>query len=131
MPTPRTSKLKHSVRRGTRVLHYFMIHVAPKRGSRRSRWAGAYVSCWINFHLGDGALAVAKHYIRESGWAPRRVHEHNWPSHRDYRGHKSLQYFDEAMTGGCSFVYHLYRRNDSKWGARDARAVAAKHVRAD
>jgi hypothetical protein len=52
-----------------------------KEGPAAGNWRtadstrGAYVNCWIDFRLYEGALALAKFYIRKYGWQIRTVEE--------------------------------------------------------
>ncbi|MDX2218387.1 MAG: hypothetical protein SF172_05130 [Burkholderiales bacterium] len=91
-------------------LRYFVIlaYAGPKSGQPAN--VGAYVSCWVNFPSEDGALVVAKHYIRDAGWLAKRVIEQKWVQLQDSKGKDSMQYYQEAVADGCSFVFHLYKR---------------------
>jgi len=95
-------------------LNYFMMHAVPMKGSKSQKHGGAYVSCWVNFPHGEGALVLAKHYIRSAGWRFRRLQEHKWLTRSDHRGRKSLQYYDEAAKDGSSFVFDLYPKSEKK-----------------
>ena len=92
-------------RAGTRYsssgLHFFVIHA-------RKRSAGAYVSCWINFRLGEGALELAKFYVRNEGWRIRSVTEKRWIERVGDVPVGSRQYFKEAKKDGASFIFHRY-----------------------
>ena len=104
-------------RRKTRVtlaLHYFLIHANPLAGSRNTRHGGAYISCWVNYPHGEGALVLARHYIRNWGWRVRSVQEHRYPTRANYLGKPSLKYFDEAAADGSSFVFHTYPPGESR-----------------
>jgi len=87
---------------------YFMIHASPHPTSNNRMYGGAYVSCWVNYPHEEGALVLAKYYIRCSGWQCRKVHDRKWGRRSDYVGKKSLRYFDEAAKDGSSFVFHTY-----------------------
>lgn len=90
-------------------LHFFMIHAIPARKrSSEKKVGGAFVNCWINFPHVDGALCLAKYYLRTAGWRFRKLEEQKWITRNDFRGQKSLQYFDEAAIDGASFVFHQY-----------------------
>jgi hypothetical protein len=111
---PKSSKRPRAQSRQSARLHYFMMHVAPAPGSRFTRYGGAYVSCWVNFTHGEGALVLAKHYVRAEGWRIRKVEEHRFPSRNDYSRSPDLKYFDEASVDGSSFVYHRYPKRSSR-----------------
>jgi hypothetical protein len=101
------------VRRRSRAaagLHYFRIQASPAPGSANSRFTGAYISCWVNYPHGEGALVLAKHYIRGFGWRVRYVQEHRYPKRSDYARNPALKYFDEAAADGSSFVFHTYTK---------------------
>ena len=113
---PSTSKKPRSrtLSRQSPRLHYFMLHVGPARGSRFAKYGGAYVSCWVDFAHGEGALVLAKHYVRAEGWRIRKLEEHRFPSRNDYARSPNLKYFDEAVADGSSFVYHRYPKRSSR-----------------
>lgn len=72
--------------------------------------AGAYISCWVNYPHGEGALVLAKHYIRSLGWRVRQLQDHRYANRADYARNPNVQYFDEATSDGASFVFHTYPR---------------------
>ena len=92
-------------------MYWFLIHATPPRPSAHS--GGAYVTCWINFALQDGAELLAKHYISEAGWTPGDVEEVQIVERDHYAGEPELQYFDEAAKDGASFVFHTYPLDDA------------------
>ena len=106
-PSPKATSSQTRKNKGA-ALHYFRIHVSPKPGSRNSARGGAYISCWVNFPHGEGALVLAKYYIRGFGWRVRRVQEHLYPTRADYADSPNRKYFDEAAADGSSFVVHTY-----------------------
>ena len=91
-------------------LHYFRIHANPSPGSRHRRRGGVYVSCWIDFPLREGALVLAKYYVRQEGWRVRSVQDQRWVTRRQYARSPELKYYDEAAADGASFVFHTYPR---------------------
>ena len=107
----------------SRSLHYFMIHCKPAPGSANARHGGAYLSCWVNYPHDEGALALAKFYLRHFGGRVRRVEEHRMPTRRDYLRKPELRYFDEAIADGACFVPHVYPKK-----RRLLRAARRKHV---
>ena len=105
----------------TRGLHYFLIHAHA-----RQKRDGAYVSCWIDFRLQEGALLLAKHYIRDAGWTVRSVQEHRWFRDVSVVQEDSRKYYREAERGGASFVFHKYVRSKTPTAKRK---VAKKWTR--
>jgi hypothetical protein len=99
----------------TRGLHYFLIHAH----ARRKRDA-AYVSCWTDFRLQEGALLLAKHYIRDAGWTVRSVQQHRRFSDVSVVQVDSRKYYREAERGGASFVFHTYVRSKTPTAKRKA-----------
>ena len=83
-------------------LHYFLIHAHAK-----DRAEGAYVGCWVNFRLYEGALLLARFYVRDAGWKIRSVDEHRWYELADVPA-AGRRYFKEAKKDGASFVFHRY-----------------------
>jgi hypothetical protein len=89
---------RRSAKRG---LHFFTI-LAFKNGT------GAFVNCWIDFSLYEGALTLAKFYIRQEGWRIRTVEKHRWIDGPEEVVRGAVRYFKEAKRDGASFVYHRY-----------------------
>jgi hypothetical protein len=92
-------------------LHFFTILAFRRRrpGTREHlRLGGAYVNCWIDFRLYEGALALAKFYIRQEGWRIRAVEAHRWIDGPNEVARRSVKYFREAKRDGASFVFHRY-----------------------
>ena len=93
-------------------LHYFMILASQKQRSgtspRRRRGVGVYVNCWIDFKLYEGALILAKFYIRKQGWRIRTVEAHRWVDGPADVARGAVKYFREAKRDGASFVFHMY-----------------------
>lgn len=106
-----SSKSKNAPDSSWGGLRFFVIlcHAGPNSGQPAN--AGAYVSCWINYPAEDGALAVAKHYIRDAGWITKRLIDKKWIRASDeYQKDDVAQYYKEAVTDGSCFVFHLYKR---------------------
>ena len=94
-------------------MHYFVVH-AYSRGKR----AGAYVCCWINFRLYEGALLLAKFYIRKAGWTVRSLDSQSWFDDVSEVARDDRRYFREAQKDGASFVFHRYDKRRAKPGRR-------------
>ena len=126
MATKRRAKpLNAVIRTGRRAyakdgvhLFTFLAHRTQKARVRPGRQGGggAYVNCWINFRLYEGALAVAKFYVRRDGWRVRSVVDHRWINGRPDVPRGSVRYFREAQRDGASLVFYTYpiRRNNSR-----------------
>jgi hypothetical protein len=108
------STSKKANARRSKGLYYFVIHATPSQNSKYRKQGGAYVSCWVNFPHQEGALVLAKHYIQAAGWRFRALEERKWATRANYRGDKSLQYYDEAAKDGSSFVFHMYPKASKK-----------------
>lgn len=86
-----------------------MLSAKPKTGTAAAHdQSGAFVSCWINFPLADGAELLARHYVEEAGWEVESVEEVRETGREFYDGQPELQYMIEAEERGASFVWHLY-----------------------
>ena len=85
---------------------YFFTLLAHSQRSRQ----GAYVNCWINFRMYEGALVLAKYYVRNAGWSVRSVTDYRWLNGPSDVPKGSLRYFREAKADGASFVFHFYPR---------------------
>jgi hypothetical protein len=93
-------------------LHFFVIRATPKeRKGRLRNIQGAYVSCWIDFWLHEGALHLAKFYIKQNGWKPSAVTEHLWINGPNEVASQKKRYYREAKKDGASFVFNMYAKN--------------------
>src|SRR5262245_55572139 len=101
-------------------LHFFTILAFNQREGARSRGRseGAYVNCWVNFRLYDGALVLAKFYIRKYGWRVRAVEGHRWINGPADLPRGSVRYFREALKDGASFVFNRYPSQRSRHRSR-------------
>jgi hypothetical protein len=95
-------------------LHHFVIHAVARKGNKAHPvGSGAYVSCWVNFRLYEGALELARFYVKEQGWSVQSVDSHTWlngPSHAQ-RG--TVRHYREALQVGASFVFHEYSAREA------------------
>lgn len=93
-------------------MYYFMIEATPAPDNTEEQdVGGAYVNCWVNFGLEDGAEVLAFHYIQEAGWVPGTIHERKQVSKDLYQSDPEyLPYYLEAEADGVSLVFHI-------WGA--------------
>ncbi len=91
-------------------MYFFNITATPKPGDERNADVeGAYVNCWVNFQLQDGAELLARFYIEEAGWVPGEIEDVSWVEEEDYRDRPEfMQYFREAEQDGASFVFHSW-----------------------
>ena len=93
-------------------MYRFVIHATPIQPT--GNCGGAYVSCWINFPLLEGAELLAKHYIRDAGYEPGEIDKVYDVSRSDYSDDDAdLQYFEEAEADGASLVFHNYPLDDT------------------
>ena len=68
----------------------------------------------------EGALLLAKHYIRGAGWTVRSVQEHRCFSDVSVVPDGSRKYYREAERGGASFVFDTYVRSKTPTAKRKA-----------
>jgi hypothetical protein len=87
---------------------FFTIRALPKPETQLAlETGGAYVSCWVDFQLEDGAELLAKHYIEQAGWLPEEIEDAAWVAGDDYADDpKNALYYSEAENDGASFVFH-------------------------
>jgi hypothetical protein len=92
---------------------FLTIRAVPKPESQLALERGvAYVSCWVDFLLEDGAELLAKHYIDQAGWLPEEVEDAAWVEADGYADDpKHALYYSEAETEGVTLVFH-------EWSAR-------------
>src|SRR5262245_46043578 len=94
-------------------MHYFMIEATPAPDNDQEHGVGgAFVNCWINFILEDGAEVLARYYIKQAGWIPGVAHEHLLVKADTYQDDpENLQYYLEAEADGASFIFHSWPAN--------------------
>lgn len=95
-------------------MHFFMIHATPKPETEQAQTAGgAYVNCWVDFKLRDGAEVLARHYIDEAGWIPDTIEDEGWVEQDEYEeDSEPLSYFQEAQEMGVCLAFHPYPIED-------------------
>ncbi len=125
MPDPALQRTGLRPRRGSRPLSahreaeqskmfWFMICATRKSGAETLAEAPeAYVSCWINFAIREGAELLARHYIDKAGWTPGAIEDACWVEEDDHAGRPELQYFREAAKDGASLVFHTFPADDA------------------
>ena len=93
---------------------YFIIRASPTPDTEQAEDSGgAYVNCWINFLIEDGAEHLAKFYVEQAGWMPEVTTEVRWVEQEDYEDDpEHLQFFSEAETDGASFVFNSWDISD-------------------
>jgi hypothetical protein len=95
-------------------LHFFVIHAVPRKsGATHPVSSGAYVSCWVNFRLYEGALELAKFYVKAEGWSVRAVESHVWINGPKHAPRGTVRYYREALQCGASFVFHQYAKDEA------------------
>lgn len=107
-----------------------MLRAAPVAGSKNVKFGGAYISCWVNYPHEEGALVLAKHYVRGAGWRCRSVLDRKWVRRSDYSKHDSLKYYNEAAKDGSSFVFHNYPKRGQEQFDKPLKSDARKNARA-
>jgi hypothetical protein len=94
------------IRTAMKPIHYFLIEARPRRGAQVDGGsAGARVSCWIDFPLREGALAVATHYLQEDGWRPGRLIRQRVLLVASDVDTAAREHVREAQRHGACFVY--------------------------
>src|SRR6185436_16258739 len=62
---------------------YFLIKTVPLEDDAKEI-GGAYVNCWINFQLEDGAQQLARFYLEKDGWRIEAVEKTEWVGRETY-----------------------------------------------
>jgi hypothetical protein len=108
------------------TMWFLTIRAIPKPDSQLApEKVVAYVSCWVNFQLQDGAELLARHYIDQAGWLPEEVEDAVWVVDDDYADDKkNALYYSEAETDGAALVFHETR--GAGQGAPNPAAAASK-----
>ena len=100
-------------------LHFFSLQVKPLPKSKGlSKYGGAFVNCWVNFRLYEGALTLAEFYVATEGWRILSVDQTSWINGPAEVSKDEMQYFREAQKDGVSFVYYVYPKKPGRKKAR-------------
>jgi hypothetical protein len=104
---------------------FLTIRAVPKPESPLANESGfAYVSCWVNFQLQDGAEVLAKYYIDRAGWLPVEVEDAAWVEADGYADDpKHARYYSEAETEGVTLVFHEWKAPGQRAKGPSAGAV--------
>jgi hypothetical protein len=97
---------------------YFIIKASPKPDTTLAKEAGgAYINCWINFLIDDGAEHLAKFYVEKAGWHPEETQDARWVVREDYEDDaETLQFFLEAEANGASLLINQWDINGEDEG---------------
>ena len=76
----------------------------PKKNPKAAKESGgAFVNCWIDFLLEDGAVELANFYIKQQGWIfVEFADEILWFNKEDCKDDEQKQYFSEAEEYGSN-----------------------------
>jgi|GEM_PF-1315065 len=85
------------------------FHVVPKPATPEyEKSGGAYVDCWLLYAWEDGAEHLARYEV-EKEWIIIGEQGRSWIDFKDFEpGDPDIEYFDQAMIDGGTFVYNLY-----------------------
>ncbi|HXG85054.1 MAG TPA: hypothetical protein VNI84_13620 [Pyrinomonadaceae bacterium] len=94
----------------------FTIHAIPgEKSPDFKETGGAYINCWIDFTLQDGAELLARFYIEQNNWIVIEIDEVSRVEDADYLiGEPKREYFVEAKEDGASFLYCQYPIEDKE-----------------
>jgi hypothetical protein len=92
---------------------YFVIRASPKPNTKQAKESGgAYVSCWINFLIEDGAEHLARFYLDQAGWKVENIDEARWVVREGYdEASGALPFYSEAERDGASLVINEWPIN--------------------
>ncbi|WP_442267333.1 hypothetical protein ACSIGC_06535 [Tenacibaculum sp. ZS6-P6] len=91
-------------------MYLINLHAVPKKGTEYfEKVVGAYVSVYIDYIDGEGAIQLAKYYTEQEGWLVQNVEDDFFEIEdpeeleKDYR-----DYYDEAKEYGYTMVFNCY-----------------------
>lgn len=88
------------------------MKATPKGETDATKSGGAYVNCWINFQLEDGARHLAAYYVNQEGWIVEEIEESRWVQQQASDDNADgLRYFSEALRDGASLVFNMWPTN--------------------
>lgn len=91
-------------------MFYFRIEATPSlENEADAETGGAFVNCWIDFKIQDGAEELARYYIKQAGWVPGETEAARWVEKEEYREMpETLVWFTEAEEDGVCLVFHSW-----------------------
>ena len=87
-----------------------MFLARPKPGNPDcSKFGGAFINAWVAHADELIAEQIARDAIADKNWRVERLEEWSFVTRQNYKElPKSLEYFEEAVVGGHSLVFHLW-----------------------
>jgi hypothetical protein len=82
---------------------------AKENPEAAKEYGGACINCWIDFPIEDGAVELAKFYVKQNGWSLLGfVDENLWFEEEDCETTEQRQYFSDAKECGICLVWYHY-----------------------
>jgi hypothetical protein len=91
-------------------MQFVMISaVQDPDAEHKEKLGGAHVCCWIKDQSPRNAAYIAKGWIEDAGWIVQDIDEHYPVTADDFADKpESAQYYEQALTDGEAFVYHVF-----------------------
>ena len=92
-------------------MFHIIIHCKPKKKNTEyyGKVLGCYASIFINYKDYDGAVELAKFYVKEENWKIIELeNEYYTFEDKEDLGEDYEQYFEEILEYGYSIVFNLY-----------------------
>jgi len=91
-------------------IFYLQIESVPSSKSEDYKEAGgAFISCWVKADTIENARKKAVSSIEDNSWVVVDVQESYIVSAETYEnGNEALEYFNQAVTDGEVYSYHLW-----------------------
>ncbi|WP_299623913.1 hypothetical protein [uncultured Tenacibaculum sp.] len=91
-------------------MYLINLHAVPTKESEYfEKVVGAYVSVYIDYVDGEGAVQLAKYYTQEEGWIVQNVEEDFFEIENPDELEEDLkQFYDEAKEYGYTMIFNCY-----------------------
>lgn len=90
------------------------VHAIPVEESENfEKFAGAYITVYLNYLDPDGAYELARYYVTEEGWEIKEIEEEYFVINSEAEVEEDqLEFYRQAMETGYSIIFHCYETED-------------------
>lgn len=95
-------------------MYLINIHAKPTKESEQyEEVIGAYVSIYLDYKDIEGAMELAKFYVRDEGWEIDEIEEEYYSiDSTDDVDEEDIELYDEAVKYGFSMIFNCYESED-------------------
>jgi hypothetical protein len=95
-------------------MYLINIHAKPTKESEQyDEVIGAYVSIYLDYKDIEGAMELAKFYVRDEGWEIDEIEEKYYSiDSTDDVDEEDIELYEEAKKYGFSMIFNCYESED-------------------